>query len=206
MNEIMPHYNELYKKVEIMHDLPSPFDNVDVVETFEETKTGTSNTNLKNTTESTGSDEANSTVSGTSSDNGTVTSSTDATNSSKNVKSTQPQGQLSIATDGINSINYADEAEWKQDINAATNNATSSNSATTSNTSSTNSTSSVAGESETIGTNANEETTTHTYTKKGNQGVNTYAHDMNEFRTSIIDVTNQIINDRRVAELFMLVY
>jgi hypothetical protein len=36
--------------------------------------------------------------------------------------------------------------------------------------------------------------------------VNTYAHDMNEFRTSIIDVVDQIVNDSRIRELFMLVY
>lgn len=47
---------------------------------------------------------------------------------------------------------------------------------------------------------------TRTHTKKGNQGVNTYAHDMIEFRDTIIDVVNEIINDKRIAELFMLVY
>lgn len=51
-----------------------------------------------------------------------------------------------------------------------------------------------------------EETTRHTYTKKGNHGVNTYAHDMNEFRTTIIDVVEKIINDKRVDALFMQVW
>ena len=45
-----------------------------------------------------------------------------------------------------------------------------------------------------------------TYTKKGNQGVNTYAHDMIEFRTSIIDVVTQIIDDKRIKNLFMQVF
>lgn len=35
----------------------------------------------------------------------------------------------------------------------------------------------------------------HTFTKKGNQGVNTYAHDMIEFRESIIDVDMMVIED-----------
>lgn len=35
----------------------------------------------------------------------------------------------------------------------------------------------------------------HTFTKKGNQGVNTYAHDMIEFRQSIIDVDMMVIDD-----------
>lgn len=38
-------------------------------------------------------------------------------------------------------------------------------------------------------------TVKHTFTKKGNQGVNTYAHDMIEFRQSIIDVDMMVIED-----------
>lgn len=49
-------------------------------------------------------------------------------------------------------------------------------------------------------------TMSHTLHRKGNQGVNTYAHDMNEFRTSIINVVQQIINDERISELFLRVY
>ena len=188
--EIMPHYNELFKSVEIMHDLPSPFDNVDVTETFEETKTGTANSNVKSTSELSGNDETSSTASGTSTDN--------STNNSKSVKSNTPQNLLGIGTEGINSVNYADEVSWNQ----STNNNTSESSTT----SSTNSNSSSSGETETTGTNENEETTKHTFKKVGNQGVNTYAHDMNEFRTSIIDVVNQIITDERIEDLFMKVY
>ena len=49
-----------------------------------------------------------------------------------------------------------------------------------------------------------EATVTHTLTRKGNQGVNTYAHDMIEFRQSIIDVDMMIIND--LNDLFLMVY
>ena len=66
------------------------------------------------------------------------------------------------------------------------------------------STSSGSGTSET--NTESTDTVEHTYTKIGNQGVNTYAHDMNEFRTSIIDVVNEIINDKRINDLFMLVW
>jgi hypothetical protein len=51
---------------------------------------------------------------------------------------------------------------------------------------------------------SNDETITHTTTKKGNQGVNTYAHDMIEFRQSIIDVDMMIIADLNC--LFLGVY
>lgn len=46
--------------------------------------------------------------------------------------------------------------------------------------------------------------TKHTMTKKGNQGVNTYAHDMIEFRQSIIEVDMMIIN--QLQDLFLGVY
>ena len=51
---------------------------------------------------------------------------------------------------------------------------------------------------------SNEGTNTYTLTKKGNQGVNTYAHDMIEFRQSIIDVDMMIIND--LNDLFLGTY
>lgn len=62
----------------------------------------------------------------------------------------------------------------------------------------------VEGESDTTSTGTSSGTTEHTYTKKGNQGVNTYAHDMIEFRKSIIDVDMMIINDLEC--LFLQIY
>ena len=55
------------------------------------------------------------------------------------------------------------------------------------------------------GTNSTEGSSTgtvkHTLTRKGNQGVNTYAHDIIEFRQSIIDVDMMIIED--LNDLFL---
>ena len=182
MEEIMPRYNELLKTCEIMAELPSPFDNVDVVETFEQTRE----------------DHATSTGTGTSTTTGTASDTTttknDVESASKQIKSSTPQGSLSIPANGIDSVNYADEANWGKDNSNA--NGTSTSNGNTSAESDTT--------SETENTSTG--TTRHTFTKKGNQGVNTYAHDMNEFRTSIIDVVEQIVNDPRVNELFMLVY
>ena len=61
-------------------------------------------------------------------------------------------------------------------------------------------------EGTTAGTTNATGTTEHTYTKKGNQGVNTYAHDMLEFRQTIVDYVERIVKDERLNELFMLVY
>lgn len=170
MFEIMPRYNELFKTVATMAELPSPFDNVDVVETFEEERTE----NATSETATTASD--------------TTTTKNDVTSDNKHVQSQTPQGQINIAAKNIDSVPYADQVDWGKDNS-------NSNGTSTSN-----------GETTASGSNESTGTTKHTYTKKGNQGVNTYAHDMLEFRTQIIDVVDQIVNDPRINELFMLVY
>lgn len=172
MKEIMPHYNELFKTVETMADLPNPFDNVDVVETYEETR------HDKTESEGTNTENQNGTAENTSTGNG----------SSINTRkfSDTPQNRV----DSIDKyLSEYEETNGESEQTTTENlSSTNTNTATGSNTSETNG------------------TTQHTYTKKGNQGVNTYAHDMNEFRTSIIDVVEQIINDKRLESLFMLVW
>ena len=202
MGEIMPRYNELFKTVEIMAELPSPFDNVDVVETFEEqkTNTSTSDTTTGSTTSGTSNDSTQTT--GTAEDS-TQTTGT-ASSHNKHVNSKTPQEGISIPAEGIDTVNYADEAQWNKDT--STTGGTSTSNGSTSGSSTSNGSTSETSEGSANVINEGSETTKHTYTKKGNQGVNTYAHDMNEFRTSIIDVVDQIVNDRRIRELFMLVY
>lgn len=170
MEEIMPRYNELLKTVVTMANLPSPFDNVDVVETFEETR----KENASSETATTATD--------------TTTTENKVNSDNKHVQSLTPQGQIGIAAKDIDSVPYADQVDWGKD-GSTSNGSSTSNGGTT-----------AAGSNESTGT------TEHKYTKKGNQGVNTYAHDMLEFRTQIIDVVDQIIHDDRIAELFMLVY
>ena len=222
MNEIMPYYNEMYKTIEIMAELENPFDNVDFIETYSETRNGTE-TDEKNATttneasrtsndegEITTSNTANNTTSTT--DNSTTTS--NVNNTSKNVHSETPQNSLTITAENINSVDYADDVTWNKSNNtdsASTNGegSSSSNSTSEQTTSSTNT--NTTDESGTLqtdesGTRTTKDTIEHTFQKKGNQGVNTYAHDMIEFRQSIIDITNRIINDDRINELFMRVF
>lgn len=182
MGEIMPRYNELFKTVVTMANLPSPFDNVDVVETFSEERKTNSTTDTSTGTETTSTAVDTTTTTGT------------ASSYNKHVNSKTPQDKISIPAEGIDSVNYADEAQWNKD-NSTTGGSSSSDGSTT-----------ASSDSQSNTTNEGSETVEHTYTKKGNQGVNTYAHDMNEFRTSIIDVVDQIVNDSRIRELFMLVY
>ena len=192
MCEIMPYYNELFKTVEIMADLENPFDNVDVTETFEETRTdnatsqGTSTSTSKNTSEQETLDSRT---------NDTTTTNS-ATATSKNKFSDTPQNSV----DSID--NYL--TEYREENN--TSNGNGSESVTSEGESISTTTDNGEGTATTTGTSESNGTTRHTFTKKGNQGVNTYAHDMNEFRTSIIDVVDRIIHDNRIAELFMLVW
>ena len=182
MTEIMPRYNELFKTVETMANLPSPFDNVDVVETFSEERKTNSTTDSSTGTETTSTAVDTTTTTGT------------ASSYNKHINSKTPQDKLSVPAEGIDSVDYADEAQWNKD------------SSTTGGSSSSDGSTTASSDSQSNTTNEGSETVEHTYTKKGNQGVNTYAHDMNEFRTSIIDVVDQIVNDSRIRELFMLIY
>lgn len=206
MCEIMPRYNELFKSIEIMADLPNPFDNVDVVETFEQETEGTNISNQKTTSNNTVETNTNDTsTNNTTATDETITN-TNMTDTSKAVHSETPQGQINIAAKDIDGVPYADNVNWNK--NTSESNAESTGTNTTTGTTTSNGTNTTEGESE---VNADAESistgkVSHTFTKKGNQGVNTYAHDMNEFRTSIIDAVYQIINDKRIAELFLTVY
>ena len=198
MEEIMPRYNELFRTIEIMAELPSPFDNVDVTETYSETRTGEASSNSKTDSDTTSTGESNSNTKAEDISNTTA----NVNANSKNVKSDTPQGELSIPAENIDGVPYASEVDWNKNSSEDTaetigesNAETSTNSETTSKT-----TGNIESDS------SSTETIEHTFKKIGNQGVNTYAHDMNEFRTSIIDVVNMIINDNRLNELFMGVF
>lgn len=218
MCEIMPYYNEMFKTIVTMAELPNPFDNVDVVETFEQERSDTSSTEGTNssTNVSTGrvTNENDTENSGTSNESATGSTSgqnTQTTNG-KNVKVDTPASALDIGAEGIDSLDYASEANWNKDVTSGSETGTSENATERS----TRDTSHQSGTQESEGsetitgtsgsTSESSGTVTHTMTRKGNQGVNTYAHDMNEFRTSIMDVVEDIITDDRIAELFMQVY
>lgn len=134
VREIMPFYKQLYETVKIMDDLPSPFDNVDVTETYTETR--------ESKIESTGESDATRKFSNT------------------------PQGHIE------NLDNYLTEANI--DTGASS------------------------------GESTENTKTTHTFKKVGNQGVNTYAHDMIEYRQTILNIDAMVIND--LEPLFLRIY
>ena len=206
MNQIMPYYNELYKTIEIMSGLDNPFDNVDVTESYKETRKGTATNEA--TTSSNDEGSASTTSESHNTTSSTDNSSTNAAvnNSSKNVSSKTPSTELKITAENIDSVSYADDVNWNKSNNTDTATTTGTSKGSTDSDSEQTATSTNKSKTDSSGTQSTQDIIEHTFNKKGNQGVNTYAHDMNEFRTSIIDVTDQIINDDRISELFMRVF
>lgn len=178
MNEIMPYYNQMFNSVEIMALIDDPFGNVDVTETFKETRKGSSKANDTASNKTSAEDESN--------------TSSSVNSTSKNLDTENPQGNIAKSASEIDDVTHADKASWNKNTSNDTGISKGKSSTDSNSTSSSNSES--AGEVE------------HTFTKKGNQGVNTYAHDMIEFRTSIIDVVTMILDDKRVKELFLQVF
>lgn len=150
IREIMPYYIKMYESVKLMDDLENPFDNVDVVETFEEESMGQS------TGQSSGADNRS------------------ITEDREHRFSNTPQGSIENLDDYMTEA-YMDDTNNRETLETS-------------------------GES----SSQSSGTVKHTLTRKGNQGVNTYAHDIMEYRKSLIDVDMMIINN--LQDLFLGVY
>ena len=155
LHEIMPYYNQLFYSAD--QDF-NPIYNVD----YKKTIMGSQNAN-SNTT-STGND------------------STTNEEFTKSVNSRTPQDLLNISNTGIDTVNYADNADWGKASGTTTGTNT-----TTGNASSNGSTSSIE-------------------TTKGNFGVVSAQDLILKYRETIINIEQQIINDPRIKELFMLIF
>lgn len=186
IREIMPYYIDVYKSVKIMHELDNPFDNVDVTETFSQTSSGTASGTASG--ESSGTESTTGTGSETSERTDTKTVSDTKTHKFSNT----PQGSISNLDSYLTeaSVDLSDGSE--QLGSTATGSSESAVNATSSGSASQTSSSHSSG------------TVTHTLTRKGNQGVNTFAHDIMEYRKSIINVDMMIINE--LNDLFLGIY
>lgn len=207
MIEIMPPYNQLFFTQD--QDFNILF-NVDYSR-----KTERDLNNITSTTDNVkteGTEETNATSSSTGTNTSSATDSTTTTadieNYNKNVKSATPQSSLNIGETEINNLQYADEMYFNKDKNSDKGTSTG--------------TSSAESNSTLDGTNTNESSTTQTTdstsngenkenetileTTKGNFGVVSSQDLISKYRELIINVEQQIINDERVAELFMRVF
>ena len=123
-----------------------------------------------------------------SSTSSSTSDSSSATDYSKSVTSDTPQNQLSIDGEDINDVDYASEASWGKNSNS-----TSGSSSGSSNTNASNST--IGNEKEGI-----------VETTKGNFGVTSAQDLIVKYRETLLNIEQLIIHDKRIAELFMLVY
>lgn len=114
--------------------------------------------------------------------------SANSTSNSKHVTSDTPQNQLSITNKQIDTVDYANQVDWNKD-DAESSGSTSGESSTTAS-----------------GTGTNKELESTIETTKGNFGVVSAQDLIKKYRELIINIEQQIINDPRIVELFMLVY
>ena len=190
MNEIMPTYNQLFNSEDIINGLENIFGNLDVTETYERETEGSESSTGNSEVAHTGSSSSE----GTDSSSGSSTSDTNT----KNVHSETPQSQINIPASSIDNISYASDVTWNKSDTSST---TSTNGTTTSNVENESNESSTSSSS---GTRSGSER--YTLNRKGEQGVNTYAHDMLEFRQLFMNIIQKIIHDPRIEELFMNVF
>ena len=162
---------------QLFYSADQDFNPIYNVDYIRDTQRHRSDTNIESQSSST-----NSSTSGTDS-----SSSTDYT---KSVTSDTPQNQLSITNENIDTVDYASEASWGKNSNS-----TSGNSSTTG-ASSTNASNSVIG-------NEKEGTIE---TTKGNFGVTSAQDLIIKYRETLLNIEQLIINDKRIQELFMLIY
>lgn len=100
----------------------------------------------------------------------------------KGVNSRTPQDQLSISGEDIDQVNYADNANWGKASGTTT------------------------GTNTTTGNATSNGSTTSVETTKGNFGVTSAQDLIKKYRETIINIEQQIINDPRIKELFMLIF
>lgn len=186
IREIMPYYKQLYDTVQVMDALEDPFGNLDVTETFEQKTSDSSETT------STGSTSATSTGTSEVANNSQDNAKIEREDTSTRKFSNTPQGSIS------NMDNYLTEATVDLVDSSQTENKTGN--------STTNGTNNSSDEAESSATSSGSSsgTVTHTLHRKGNQGVNTYAHDMKEFREILLNIDLMIINE--LNDLFLKIY
>jgi hypothetical protein len=147
------------------------------------------NTKITDTDSKTKNQTQTSNTSGTGSSNGTTNGSLTEDNFDRQLESNNPDSRLQITTnDGQGVIEYASEIRE----NNANNSKTSSGSSSDSSSFSSN------------GNATNNETEDSTKVKDGKIGTQTYSAMLNEYRSSLIRVEKQILNEMNV--LFMNIY
>lgn len=123
-----------------------------------------------------------------SSTSNTSTDTTSNTDYAKSVTSDTPQNQLAITGEQIDNLDYASSASWGKNTGSSTANSNGSSNTNASN-------SIIGNEKEGI-----------IETTKGNFGVVSAQDLIIKYRETLLNIEQLIINDKRIQELFMLIY
>lgn len=186
IREIMPYYKQLYETVKIMEALEDPFGNLDVTETFEQTSSDSSETT------STGSSSSSSTGTSEVTSDTEEGSTIERDDSNTRKFSNTPQGSITNLDNYLTEATVETVASTQNEDKTGTTTTTGSNEA------------SDEAETSATSTGSSTGTVTHTLHRKGNQGVNTYAHDMKEYREILLNIDMMIINE--LNDLFLMIY
>lgn len=187
MEEIMPEYNLLFLTAD--QDFNIIF-NVDYKKEMTRTHKDTHN----NDTDTTETGKVQSVI--TSEHEATDTQT--AENSDKSVKTGTPQGVIQTPAAQIDTVNTADEVDWNK-ANSTTNTTNIADDLQSTDTDTNNTVKAKV-------TGGSEGNATEIETTKGNFGVVSAQDLVLKYRETIINIEQQIINNARIQELFMLVY
>lgn len=183
MKEIMPYYNQILFSLDQDYNI---LYNVDYTRTTDTEREGSVTGNTEST--------ASNTSTATSEDSNNSTSSINS--NAKHVESATPQGQIGIPASNIDSVAYADKVSWDKN-----------NSSDTTNTSGETSTSTQGSQTGNTSTTGSNEDTEHISERIiGNYGQVSAQSLIEKYRDLIANVEQDIINDRRIKELFMNIW
>jgi hypothetical protein len=183
MKEIMPYYNQVLFSLDQDYNILYNVDytrDIDVQRDGE--VSGTTITASENSATSTGTDSS--------------TTKANVTADSKHVESATPQGEIGISASDIDSVPYADKVAWD--------NNNSDDSGTTTGNSQTTAEGTQSSDTTTTGTNKDTEITLERV--KGNYGQVSIQSLIEAYRDLIANVEQDIIRDKRIRELFMMVF
>lgn len=198
MKEIMPEYNLLF------HSADQDFNmiyNVDYKRTIDTDKGGNSSSVVNGKDKSVSKIDSTSENTATGKDDSTTDATT--TGSTRELGSQTPQNVLNLP-DEMGSVDYADDAKWGK--NSSTDHIAKSGNTSTTAKGKDNSTNNTEGENNVTSSGQHTETEKSLETTKGNFGVVSSQELVRKYRETVINIEQMIINNERIAELFMLVY
>lgn len=197
MCEIMPEYNLWYASTDYDYNM---IFNVDYERKTKRTRADENSGSVIATDNTTTETESTEQSNATGTDNSTTNSET--TGDVRHIESLTPQSQLNAKK--IDNVTYADKMTWDENTNADNVTKTGNTSTTANGTATGKNTTQGTNEADSKGTHTEDEDITEII--KGNYGQVSYQRLIAQFREIIVNIDKKIFNDKRIQELFMIVY